>query len=120
MLHPFIYLEATDASGCVERQQKIMHAHESPFYHYAQFPHLFAITYRRKKYSRILFGQTTYSASIVWLSQRRLDDWDSSPGRGRILLFVTMSRLHLKPTCSPVQRILGKLFSWVNAPGVES
>jgi hypothetical protein len=42
------------------RQQKIAHAHESPFYHYAQFPHPFAITYCMKKYSPILFGQTTY------------------------------------------------------------
>jgi hypothetical protein len=49
------YLAATDASGGVARQQKITYAHESPFYHYAQFPHRFAITYRGKKYSRILF-----------------------------------------------------------------
>jgi hypothetical protein len=33
----------TDASGSVARQQKITHAHESPFYHYAQFPLLFWI-----------------------------------------------------------------------------
>jgi hypothetical protein len=57
---PLRYLAATDASGGVARQQKITHAHESPFYHYAQFPHPFAITYRGKKYSRILFGQTSY------------------------------------------------------------
>jgi hypothetical protein len=42
---PLRYLAATDTSGGVERQQKITHAHESPFYHYAQFPHPFAITY---------------------------------------------------------------------------
>jgi hypothetical protein len=30
-------------------------------YHYAQFPHPFAITYNGEKYSRILFGQTSYS-----------------------------------------------------------
>jgi hypothetical protein len=46
---------ATDASGGDARQQKITHAHESPFYYYAQFPHPFAITYREKKYSRIHF-----------------------------------------------------------------
>jgi hypothetical protein len=47
------YLAATDASGSIARQQKITHAHESPFYHYAQFPHPFAISYRgEKKYSR--------------------------------------------------------------------
>ncbi|KDR14205.1 hypothetical protein L798_12006 [Zootermopsis nevadensis] len=40
-------------------EAKITHAHESPFYHYAQFSHPFAITYRGKKYSRILFGQKT-------------------------------------------------------------
>jgi hypothetical protein len=32
---PLCYLEVTDASGCVERQQKIPHVHESPFYHWA-------------------------------------------------------------------------------------
>jgi hypothetical protein len=37
-----------------------MHAHESPFYHYAQFPHPFTITYHRKKCSQILFGKTMY------------------------------------------------------------
>jgi hypothetical protein len=57
---PLRYLAATDVSGGVARQQKITHAHESPFYHYAQFPHPFAITYRGKKYSRILFGQPSY------------------------------------------------------------
>jgi hypothetical protein len=41
-------LAATDASGGVARQQKITHAHESPFYYYAQFPNPFAITYRGK------------------------------------------------------------------------
>jgi hypothetical protein len=56
---PLHYLAATDASGGAARQQKITHAHESPFYHYAQLPHPFAITYRGKKYSRILFGQTS-------------------------------------------------------------
>jgi hypothetical protein len=60
---PLRSLAATDASGGVARQQKITHAHESPFYHYAQFPHPFAITYRGKKYSRILFGQTSYLLS---------------------------------------------------------
>jgi hypothetical protein len=45
---PLRYLAATDASGGVARQQKITHAHESPFYHYDQFPHPFAIIYRRK------------------------------------------------------------------------
>jgi hypothetical protein len=54
---PLTYLAVTNASGGVARQQKITHAHESPFYHYAQFPHPIAITYRGKKYSRILFGQ---------------------------------------------------------------
>jgi hypothetical protein len=34
------------------RQQKITHAHESPFYHYAQFPHPFPITYHGEKFSR--------------------------------------------------------------------
>jgi hypothetical protein len=53
---PLRYLAATDASGGVARQQKITHALESPFYHYAQFPHPFAITYCGKKHSRILFG----------------------------------------------------------------
>jgi hypothetical protein len=62
---PLRYLEATDASGSVERQQKIMHAHESPFYHCVQFPHPFAITYREKKYSRVLFGQTSCTKIIV-------------------------------------------------------
>jgi hypothetical protein len=46
---PLRYLAATDAPSAVARQQKIMHAHESPFHHYAQFPHIFAITYRGKK-----------------------------------------------------------------------
>jgi hypothetical protein len=41
---PLHYLAATDASGSVTRQQKIMHSHESRFYHFAQFPHPFAIT----------------------------------------------------------------------------
>jgi hypothetical protein len=50
---PIHYLAATDTSG---GQQKIMHAHESPFHHYAQFPHLPAITCHGKKYSPILFG----------------------------------------------------------------
>jgi hypothetical protein len=54
---PLRYLATTDAFGGVARQQKITHAHESPFYHYAQFPHPIAITNRGKKYSRILFGQ---------------------------------------------------------------
>jgi hypothetical protein len=57
---PLRYQAATDASGGVARQQNITHAHESPFYHYAQFPHPFTITYRGKKYSRILFGQPSY------------------------------------------------------------
>jgi hypothetical protein len=55
---PLCYLATTDASGSVAREQKIRHAHESPFYHYPQFPHPFAITYHEKKYSRIFFGQT--------------------------------------------------------------
>jgi hypothetical protein len=42
------YLAATEASGSVARQQKITHAHESPFYHYTQLPHPFVITYPRK------------------------------------------------------------------------
>jgi hypothetical protein len=42
------YLAATYASGDVARQQEIMHAHESIFYHCCQFPHPFAITYRLK------------------------------------------------------------------------
>jgi L-fucose mutarotase/ribose pyranase (RbsD/FucU family) len=47
----------TSLSGGVTRQQKITHAHKSPFYHYAQFPHPITITYRGKKYSQILFEQ---------------------------------------------------------------
>jgi hypothetical protein len=54
---PLRSLATTDASGGVARQEKITHAHECPFYHYAQFPHPIAITYRGKKYSRIPFGQ---------------------------------------------------------------
>jgi hypothetical protein len=75
---PLCYLAATDASGGVERQQKITHAHESPFDNYAKFPHPFAITYRGKKYSRILFGQTSYVIA-------RLDDteqWIDRNGEG--------------------------------------
>jgi hypothetical protein len=45
---------------CCEAAE-ITHACESPFYHYAQFPHPFAFTYRGKKYSWILFGQSSYS-----------------------------------------------------------
>jgi hypothetical protein len=56
------YLAATDTSGGVARQQKITHAYESPFYDNAQFPHPLAITYRGKKYSQILFGQTMYNS----------------------------------------------------------
>jgi hypothetical protein len=63
---PLHYLAATDASGSVARQQKITHAHESPYYHYTQFPHPFAITYRGKKYSRILFGQPSYIPLKLW------------------------------------------------------
>jgi hypothetical protein len=37
---------------------KITCVHESPFYHYAQFLHPFAITYRGKKSSWILFEQS--------------------------------------------------------------
>jgi hypothetical protein len=33
-------LQKTEACGGVERQQKILHVHESPFYHCAQFPAL--------------------------------------------------------------------------------
>jgi hypothetical protein len=43
---PLRYQAVTDASIGVAWKQKIMHGHESPFYHYAQFPHPFAITYR--------------------------------------------------------------------------
>jgi hypothetical protein len=39
----------TSLSDSVVRQKKITHAHESPFYHYTQFPHPFAITYHGKK-----------------------------------------------------------------------
>jgi hypothetical protein len=43
LLQAFCHLErkenATHASSSVARQQKITHAHESPFYHYDQFPH---------------------------------------------------------------------------------
>jgi hypothetical protein len=53
---PLRYLAATDASGGVARQQKITHAHESPFYHYAQFPHLGApLTSRTSGHSLGLF-----------------------------------------------------------------
>jgi hypothetical protein len=62
---PLRYLAATDASGGVARQQKIKYAHESLFYHYAQFPHPFAITYRGKKYSRILFGQPSHALQAI-------------------------------------------------------
>jgi hypothetical protein len=61
---PLRYLAATDASSSVARQQNITHAHESPFYHYAEFPHPFPITYQGKKYNRILFGQTIYFDAI--------------------------------------------------------
>jgi hypothetical protein len=61
---PLRYLAVTDASGGVARQQKTTHAHESPFYHYAQFFHPFVITYGGKKYSPILFGQTSYKEVI--------------------------------------------------------
>jgi hypothetical protein len=57
---PLRYLSATDASGGIARQQNIIRAHEIPFYHYAQFPHHFAITYRGIKYSRMCFGQIMY------------------------------------------------------------
>jgi hypothetical protein len=53
---PLRYLAATDASGGVARQQKIMHVHDSAFYHYTQFPHILPL----KKYSQILFEQTVY------------------------------------------------------------
>jgi hypothetical protein len=46
---PLRYLAVTDTSGGVVRQQKITHAHESPFYHYTQFRHPIAIIYREKK-----------------------------------------------------------------------
>jgi hypothetical protein len=52
------YLAVTDTSGSVARQQKITHAHES------QFPQPFAITYRGKVYSRILFEQTVYNENV--------------------------------------------------------
>jgi hypothetical protein len=55
---PLHYLAVTDTSGGVVRQQKIMHAHQSPLYHYIQFLHPFAITCHGKKYSWILFRQT--------------------------------------------------------------
>jgi hypothetical protein len=48
----------TSLSGGVARQQHITHAHESPFYQYAEFPRPLANTYGGKKYSRILPGQT--------------------------------------------------------------
>jgi hypothetical protein len=57
---PFRHLAAVDTSGGVARQQKIMHAHESPFYHYAVPPTLSPLLTVGKKYSRILFGQTMY------------------------------------------------------------
>ncbi|PNF26509.1 hypothetical protein B7P43_G13961, partial [Cryptotermes secundus] len=49
LLQAFCHLErneneantSTDASDSVAIKQKITHAHESPFYHYAQFPHPF-------------------------------------------------------------------------------
>jgi hypothetical protein len=68
MCYTTFYLAVTDASGSVARQQKIAHAHESPFYHYAQVPHPIASTYHGKKYSRILFGQTTYENIVLWLT----------------------------------------------------
>ncbi|PNF24161.1 hypothetical protein B7P43_G00588, partial [Cryptotermes secundus] len=57
LLQAFCHLErnenatntSTDASGSVASQQKMTHAHESPFYHYPQFPTPLAITYRGKK-----------------------------------------------------------------------
>jgi hypothetical protein len=60
-----MHLAATDASGGVVRPLKIMHVHESPFYHFAQFPHPFVITYCGKKYSRILFGQAI-DYVLIW------------------------------------------------------
>jgi hypothetical protein len=41
--------------------KKITHVHESPIYHYTQFPHPFVITYSGRKYSQILFGQTMHT-----------------------------------------------------------
>jgi hypothetical protein len=49
---PLLYQTATDASGGVARQKKIVHTYESPFYQFTQFPHPFAIIYGWKKYSR--------------------------------------------------------------------
>ena len=46
---PLRYLAATDTSGSVASQEKIMHVHESPFYHYAQFPHPSGHNLQRKK-----------------------------------------------------------------------
>lgn len=44
---------------CCKAVKKIMHAYDSPFYYSAQFLHPFATTYHWKKYSLILFGQTS-------------------------------------------------------------
>jgi hypothetical protein len=52
---PLRYLAATDTSGGVARQQKVPSTT-------TLFPHPFAIAYRGKKYSWILFGQTVYSS----------------------------------------------------------
>jgi hypothetical protein len=62
---PLRYLAATDASGGVARKQKITHADESPFYHYAQFPHPIAITYSGKNIVGYFLDSVVYSLECV-------------------------------------------------------
>jgi hypothetical protein len=58
---PLRYLAVTDASGGVASQQKIAHAHESPFFHYVQFPHPFGHYSQQQKIKLDTFWTAVYT-----------------------------------------------------------
>jgi hypothetical protein len=103
---PLCYLAVTDTSGGVARQQKIMHAHESPFYHYTQFPHPITITYRGKKYSRILFEQGGMPVnSFPLFKGQNLKLWAPSNVAQAVMLLIFIHEIGTQFKSQPEYRL---------------
>jgi hypothetical protein len=49
-----------------------------------------------------------------------LDGQGSNPGKGKIFLFPTTSRLALGPTQSPIQWVMGTISPGIKRPGHET
>jgi hypothetical protein len=68
----------------------------------------------------LIYVTTQHSRYNDWLRAWRPRGWSSNPGRGKIFLPSTSSRLVLGPTQPPIQWVPGALSQGVKWPGREA